>query len=190
MIAPVVLSRACLEGLVDGAQGVLVGLEGGEVGLVTGQQGDGGREVGAAAAGAVEDRAEHLDFFDDEEQAVEGHLAGEDAEDDDAPRLAHGLDRLADGVGLAADGLEDDVGPVVVGPGHEVGFGDGLDAEVGGGAVLVLVARADGDAGAAVAGEQGGEQPDRAGADDEHAAIDLQPRHGHRPHADGEGLGE
>ena len=81
-------------------------------------------------------------------------------------------------------------GPLSLGPGHEVGFGDGLDAEVGGGAALVLVARADGDAGATVAGEQGGEQPDGAGADDEYAAIDLQPCHIHRPHADGEGLGE
>ena len=81
-------------------------------------------------------------------------------------------------------------GPVFAGPGHEVGFGDGLDAEVGGGAALVLVARANGDAGAAVAGEEGGEQADGPGADDEDAAIDLQPCHIHRPHADGERLGE
>ena len=50
-----------------------------------------------------------------------------------------------------------DVGAVVVGPGHEVGLGNCLDAEVGGGAALVLVARTDGDASAAVAGEQRGE---------------------------------
>ena len=119
-----------------------------------------------------------------------GNLAGEDAKNDDAARLAHRLDRLTDGAGLAADGLDDNVGAVVAGPGHEVGLGDGFDAKRGSGAALVLVAGGDSDAFAAVAGEQCGQEPDRAGADDEDAAIDLQARHDHGPRADGEGLGE
>ena len=100
----------------DGREGVLVGLHEGDFGGVAGEGFDGGGEFPAVGSDAVHARSDDVHLFHDQGQAVDLGRGGEYADDDDAGLGLGGFNGVVDGVGLTADGLDDNVGAAVLGP--------------------------------------------------------------------------
>ena len=66
------------------------------------------------AAASVAVRAEHPHFLHEEHDGVEGHRLREGTEHADAASRTDDLHRLAEGLRLAADRLDDDIGAIEV----------------------------------------------------------------------------
>ena len=110
--------------------------------------------------------------------------------DHDAATAADHPDGVGEGVGRPPDALDHHLGPVLLAPGDGLVLGEHRDADALGGGALVRVARGDGDVGRAIAGDQRGAQPDRAGAEHQHLAVGLHVSEPDPSDGDGQRLGE